>query len=105
MLVIAISRYRMSLIVVTLMVLTTHSICGWPPVDADSCQSTLFSVHLQTGTTNALGVHVAHIIVAGLLIILVRDKLVAFLKGTSQKIQVRIRYLKTREFCVPKHLL
>lgn len=78
---------------VTLIPLTTHAIRGWPPVDADSCQSTLFSIHLQTGTTDGLVVHVAHVIVAGLLIKLVWDKFMAFLKDPFKKIQVRIKHV------------
>lgn len=45
---------------------TTHSICSWSPVDADSRQSTLLSIHLQAGTSDDLVVHVAHVVNAGL---------------------------------------
>lgn len=62
--------------------LTTHSICGSSPVNADSCQSALFRIHLQTGTTDALVVHVTHVIVAGLFIIQIWHKPMAFLKDS-----------------------
>lgn len=81
------------------MPLTTHSIGGWPPVDADSCQSTHFGIHLQTGTADILVVHVAHVVVAGLLKILVWDNVKAVLKDPLKDIQVRVTIRKPEKSC------